>query len=475
MSELLSFNPYRILGVTSNTGQKEIQKNLSKMKAYAKLGRTIAFDFDFPNLNLKHVDRSEEIVLKIESKILLDFNKVKYALFWYQNITAVDSVAIDNLKNGDTEKSIEIFKKATKSDITQKNISAHNNLSTIQLHRNLGATKTDVFNNDKDSIKEISAAIGKKLDIIDSDHFNLFCNSLNIETDIDKSLLRSEISREFLNILLKNYSRADLKKLIDLLDERVSEVFSNEFVKAPVANIKSQIKNVDDALSLDVNQGIVLGKRLIRSCFADIKELDEILGKTHYLYEDIADKLSNQIMQCGIKYFNENDEDQDFLSSYKYALSIACSEKTKSRANDCIKHCEEEAANNICSSCKINKINKSIKKKVTMYKVTDRNVWTRQIKYQRLDLEIYFCSACLDQINRNSKNILITKLVITVGIGTILAVNVENLPAFFLGLLSYVFVSPIIDWINSFVAGKIEKNPRVKEALNQGFSFSEPS
>ena len=38
-SPYISQNPYRIIGVLSNSGIKEIHKNLSKLKAYAQLGK----------------------------------------------------------------------------------------------------------------------------------------------------------------------------------------------------------------------------------------------------------------------------------------------------------------------------------------------------------------------------------------------------------------------------------------------------
>ena len=47
-----SENPYRTIGLTSNSGLRQIQKNLSKLKAYSKLGKTLNFDFDLSYLNL---------------------------------------------------------------------------------------------------------------------------------------------------------------------------------------------------------------------------------------------------------------------------------------------------------------------------------------------------------------------------------------------------------------------------------------
>ena len=46
--------------------------------------------------------------------------------------------------------------------------------------------------------------------------------------------------------------------------------------------------------------------------------LKNILGTDDIKYQTISDKLANQIMQCGILCFNKTNDDNDYLSSYKY-------------------------------------------------------------------------------------------------------------------------------------------------------------
>ena len=56
---IFSQNSYRVLGVVSNSGVKEIKKNISKLKAFSKIGKDVTFDYDLSFLNLAKVDRRE--------------------------------------------------------------------------------------------------------------------------------------------------------------------------------------------------------------------------------------------------------------------------------------------------------------------------------------------------------------------------------------------------------------------------------
>lgn len=48
ITKLLSHNPYRILGVYSNSPKKDMLSNINKMKAFLKVGKTISFPLDLP-------------------------------------------------------------------------------------------------------------------------------------------------------------------------------------------------------------------------------------------------------------------------------------------------------------------------------------------------------------------------------------------------------------------------------------------
>jgi hypothetical protein len=105
----ISQNPFRVIGVLSNSGIKEIHKNLSKLKAYSKLDKLVELDYDFNFLNLQEPDRDNDTISKVESRILLDENKIKYSLFWFVDYSPFDSIAISNLVKGN----YDVLKKFT--------------------------------------------------------------------------------------------------------------------------------------------------------------------------------------------------------------------------------------------------------------------------------------------------------------------------------------------------------------------------
>ena len=45
-------NPYRIAGILSNSSERELQKQKTKIKAFTKVGKKIKSEFDFQILDL---------------------------------------------------------------------------------------------------------------------------------------------------------------------------------------------------------------------------------------------------------------------------------------------------------------------------------------------------------------------------------------------------------------------------------------
>ena len=471
----LSKNPFRVIGIPSNSSQKTIQKNLSKLKAFSKIGKSKEFDFDLSFLNLATVDRSFDIISKVESRILLDENKLKYSLFWFQDVSSYDSIALAKLIKGETDKALEIWSKTMKlGEVNSKNFSAFNNISSLLLLLQLDKSKTDQFKNDKTSIAKLKQALEQKVKLIKSDFFVDYCLSVGVKSDINSATIQTFFAEKILEILNQNFTNKELANLVKGLDESFLELINSSLIRGPVSNIKEQVNITALALKNNVKEGLFIGKSLIKNTVNDLKYLKDILGVNHYHYESLADKLSNQILQCGIVYFNKMNDDQSYLSSYKYALSIAVNEKTKTRAKDCIKHCEEERLANICCNCNTAKVDKSNVKNTIMYKETERSWLSNQVKYNQVTLSFYFCKDCNIKIDKASTTNL---LIAGVG-GLIIAALIYANDGGFVAIIGAIIGFSIISWISSLInsaeSDAIEKQPIVKKHKRDGYSFTQP-
>lgn len=472
-----SNNPFRILAVESNSGAKKIQKNLSKLKAYSKIGKSVAFDYDLSFLNLAPVDRSLEIISKVESRILLDENKIKYSLFWFQDTTPFDSIALANLFKENTDKSLDIWSKSMKSnEVKANNFSAFNNYSSLLLLLQLKKSKTDCLKTDTESITNIQIAIGHKIKLINSDYFVDYCLSIGVKSDIDAIKIQTYFLETMLEVLNQNFSSNDLKKLLKGMDPAFSDLINGNLVKGPISNIKEQISAASVDLKNDVTQGIFIGKALIKNTISDLKYLKDTLGGDHYQYESLSDKLSNQILQCGINYFNETSDDQAYLSSYKYALSIASGEKTKTRAKETINHCEEEKQANICSCCSTSKIDRNSPYVLAIYKETKRTSFPRRVEYSQGSLNLFFCKSCLTKATEKDSTAQIITWIFAIVGGIFAGISTEHfvglLVGGFFGLGIGNFIGGLFSADNSSI---IKNHPTTRKYIKQGYQLSQPT
>src|SRR5690606_41846585 len=106
MNSILN-NPYRIAGIISNASAREIQSRKGKITAYAKVGKEITSEYDFPFLN--SIDRTNIIIDKAFSDIDQNQNKVAHSLFCFINLNSFDIIAIKHFISGHKVKSIEMW------------------------------------------------------------------------------------------------------------------------------------------------------------------------------------------------------------------------------------------------------------------------------------------------------------------------------------------------------------------------------
>ena len=468
---IFSQNSYRVLGVVSNSGVKEIKKNISKLKAFSKIGKDVAFDYDLSFLNLAKLDRKESSLLQSENSLNMDKNKITNSLFWFADLSSVDSVALANLIKGDTDKSIEILEKATKSnEVTSKNYSSFNNLSTLLLLNTLDDSKTDTFKKDNDSIKQIKKAIKLKNEFISSTFFNNYCESISKSTPLSSDAAQDFFTNTILDLFNKNFSTKELSDLFEGLDDKLKDTLNASLTEAPISNIKNHIETASELIKKNEKSGIKVGKQLIKDTLKDIKYLKEIFSQDDFQFQTLSDKLSNLILQCGIVCFNKTGDDQDYLTSYQYALSIAIDEKAKERAKDCIKHCKEQKEANLCPQCEANSIDQNSPITIEIYKETSRDYLG--VRYRHGPLKLYYCKECID-LTKLSKSKKSRNGWIAAGISFLIIINISIFIVAVIGaILCYFIAAAMSDLTNAF---DIYNHPVFKKHLREGWSTTQPT
>lgn len=107
---ILQNNPYRLLGVYSNSPTKERLANHNRMKAFLKVGKSVSFPLDLPHF-FSSINRTEVSVADAEAKLTLPKEQILYAQFWFVKNTPLDEVAFNHLFAGDIAKAEEIWQK----------------------------------------------------------------------------------------------------------------------------------------------------------------------------------------------------------------------------------------------------------------------------------------------------------------------------------------------------------------------------
>ena len=338
-------NPYRTLGLFGNSTEKELQKQIATIKRFAEVGKTKAFDYDFPFFG--EVVRSTEKVQEAASKIEQAKNKVHYALFWFLNSGHIDEAALNNLKEGHIEKATEIWEKTLKdSTVTVKNFAAISNLSTLQLGI---VTYNGSFDPEK-----FTASIELKGKLIMSEACNSFITTVIGEgISINRETILKEFADEVMQIIKPYLNKPNGIKSSQLISafssfpNEIRQYVSGKFTDRPINNIENQIEKTKQKRDDNPNDAEEYGEELYKNTKEDLVFLKNVWGANSVQYQMIANKLANEILQCAIEFFNELQGNNDFdpgesaMKVMKMAKAINPSGQTKSRLDENIENVQE--------------------------------------------------------------------------------------------------------------------------------------
>ena len=305
---ILQNNPYRLLGVYSNSPTKERLANHNRMKAFLKVGKPVSFPLDLPQY-LTSINRTETSVVEAEAKLTLPKDQILYAQFWFVKATPLDEVAFKHLLSGEIDKAEEIWQKKECASSLQ-------NLIVCSLMRN----------------KYDFAIMCAEVLYGNTQYLNQFVSKI-IGTGGNFDV--SNLAFSFLDILCDEIGASKLLSFIT--NSSWKEHIGEKAVKPLVDSIQEAINIAQKTKGKGSNARLNAGETLRRNTRNAILQLKGFLLTKDLQYQMIADKLGLEILQCGIDYFNNSEEPDaahKAMSLQKYAKSIVVGQMAKDRCNE---------------------------------------------------------------------------------------------------------------------------------------------
>ncbi len=333
-------NPYRVIGVLAGSSAKEELNKTKRLKMFLEADQEPDEDYSFPALG--QLERTPGIVDTAKARLNLNNDRVNAALFWFYNGRAItDEPAFDALKDSNEWQAVEIWSKLTSTtDVSPRNCSAFHNLSNIKLSKAFtGAVDIDL----------LEEGLALKLKFLDSDYYEDF---IKIIADETYKTSKEELQKLFLRQVQEEIDRSgkltSLKylEIINKLTFSAKEAYLKEVVQKPIETIEKKIEETRARRKKSSTLGITLGKELFLHTQPVLQLIKNILGNSDIKYISISDKVSDEILQCGIDYFKTNqnsniDPGNDTADLFRKAKSLAIGNIAKQRCQENIDNLQD--------------------------------------------------------------------------------------------------------------------------------------
>lgn len=307
MIDIITNNPYRILGVFANASQREIAANKAKMNAFMRVGKKISFPTDAVSL-LGNIDRTTDTMTDADSRISLEAGKLRAAQFWFVKKDPLDEMAVKQLSEGNIDKAVETWSKRT-------NMTSLQNLAVCYLIKEDVSKATVCLSKLYDGYREeFLSAIGVGEVSVEDLVGGYISAMLEANPHIDVSLLINDnCSSSWKNAAKEQMIQPIIKQLNDAISKAKSR------------------KGKSTADSLDA------GRKLVKSSKKLLMRLRRLLPTDDIQMVSISDKVGNEILSCAIAYFNASYTPRaavEALELHKEAEKIVLGSMAKQRCKE---------------------------------------------------------------------------------------------------------------------------------------------
>ena len=309
--KIIRENTYRILGVFANSPKKDIVANKGKATAFLKVSKPVEYSLDLKGI-LPPLSRTLDLMNEAEAHLAIAKEQIKYAQFWFlQKMTPLDDIAFNHLLAGNIGGAIEIWSKQESLSSLQNKMVCYliedKQRAAVLAAENLYEKFGDIYINKVDA--------NSTLNMTGMDLLHQFLDTLGEDIGIQKLL--GYVTGAEAKAYIRSQSIGPLINKISLEVDKTKKVDHND-PKARIEAARKLVTNTKEAFS----------------------QLKGILPVTDSQYQMIADKLGLEILQCGIDYFN-NSEDDDAphtaMKMQKYAQSVVVGSLAKQRCEENVK------------------------------------------------------------------------------------------------------------------------------------------
>lgn len=462
--ELVSNNPYRILGVFSDASLKEITANKTKLIRYASVGKSVSCDADKDDI-LPPIGRTPENLEKAFADLSLSQDKLRHALFWFakgdttsdgESWSTLVNTGVLALVNGNWGKAI--------------------NCLTKVIHTTSYRTAM------------VKAICGDTFQMEESELATMFIDGLKEERPA------SDLYPLF---VANGFDALDAGYLKESMTNEPTEKLNAEINKAQAVK--------DDGAAI-----YKAGSTLLDNAKPLLEQLERLIGTDSVEYKLLADKCANTVLQCCIDSFNafqKELEDNNGAENFReYAPKIKAlihaigtfkiSETVKDRIASNMKTITEIVEDldsyiinnsNTCFYCEKNEADPSAKHTFMMYLVTGRDhVFNkRTVYFKQLELSVNRCEQC-KRIHQKYKRLITTIILLCILVSVIISCAIAKDTA--VGLLFGGIPGGVVALITCLILKSQMKkkfhvkmltdtkgHPTVKRLKNEGWTSHKPS